>query len=149
MGVVQLCEGFVSAAERRNHIANIINQFLSHLKAHNLDPYGTPLIGTAGTMTTLAAIDLHMDIYTPEAINNHLLRAEKLDSMLAQLSSLSLVQREVVIGMETGRGDLIVPGLMIVLQIMKKLGQTEIKVADSGLLEGLLLEFCRNKRDFP
>jgi exopolyphosphatase/guanosine-5'-triphosphate,3'-diphosphate pyrophosphatase len=41
--------------------------------------------------------------------------------------------------MEVGRGDLVIPGLEIILSLMQKTQSDSLKVSDSGILEGLLL----------
>ena len=98
------------------------------------------LVGTAGTVTTLAAIDLEMRQYEREKINNHILSYDKLDQMLPVLAKLPLGEREKIPGMEEGRGDLIVPGLRTVLSLMTLFHKDSLVVSDAGLLEGILLD---------
>jgi exopolyphosphatase/guanosine-5'-triphosphate,3'-diphosphate pyrophosphatase len=59
--------------------------------------------------------------------------------LLFRLLALSPNEREVLPGMEEGRGDLIVPGLHIVLELMARLGKECLTVSDFGLLEGVVL----------
>ena len=75
----------------------------------------------------------------PERVNNHRLSLSRLQSIYAELTAMTMAQRERLTGMEPGRGDLILPGLDVLLRLLPKLQLTEIVVADAGLLEGLFL----------
>ena len=97
------------------------------------------LVGTAGTVTTLAAFDLAMTEYDWQRINNYLLSRSALLSQYKRLLPLSAAERELLPGIEMGRGDLIVHGADIVLTLMKLLDKDELRISDFGLLEGTLL----------
>jgi len=102
-----------------------------------LDPH---LVGTAGTMTTLAAIDLKLPAYDPQKINGWQISRPALEKIYLQLRSLPIRDRRMVPGLETGREDLIVAGAVVVLSILKVFHLEDLLVIDSGLLEGVLLE---------
>jgi len=97
------------------------------------------LVGTAGTVTTLAAFDLAMTKYDWQRINNYLLSRPALLSLYQRLLPLSAAERELLPGIEKGRGDLIVHGADIVLALMQLLDKDELRISDFGLLEGTLL----------
>ncbi|PKN13091.1 MAG: exopolyphosphatase [Deltaproteobacteria bacterium HGW-Deltaproteobacteria-4] len=97
------------------------------------------LVGTAGTVTTLAAFDLAMTEYDWQRINNYLLSRSALLSLYQRLLPLSAAERELLPGIEKGRGDLIVHGADIVLALMQLLDKDELRISDFGLLEGTLL----------
>lgn len=97
------------------------------------------LVGTAGTVTTLAAFDLAMTEYDWKRINNYVLSQSALLSLYKQLLPLSAAERELLPGVEKGRGDLIVYGADIVLALMKLFAKDALRVSDFGLLEGTLL----------
>lgn len=98
------------------------------------------LIGTAGTVTTLAAIDQQMERYDPLKINNHSLSRETIENIYHQLNCSSLAERRTIPGLEKGRETVIVPGAAIVLEIMEHFRFNQISVSDAGLLEGILLD---------
>lgn len=103
------------------------------------------LIGTAGTMTTLAALALRMQSYDRSLVNNHILERTWLRQTLLRFSNLSPAQREQLPGIEPGRGDLILPGLAIVLALLSAFEVDQVRVSDAGLLEGILLSGeCRS-----
>ena len=107
-----------------------------------LDQFDYQFIGTAGTVTTLAAIDLCLVDYDASKINNHKLSTSCLEGIKQQLELLSVSEREKLAGMEKGRGDLILHGLEIILSILSKRQASGLIVADAGLLEGAFLKLC-------
>lgn len=97
------------------------------------------LVGTAGTVTTLAAVHLGMVEYDWKRINNTILSGEDLRKLQDCLLPISAAEREAIPGMEPGRGDLICHGLEVVLRLLSLFNKQHLKVSDFGLLEGLLL----------
>ena len=101
---------------------------------------GAVLVGTAGTITTLAALAQGLEVYDRQRINNYTLTKEKVRSMYSYLAGLKLREREQVLSLEKGREDLIIPGSAIALETMEAFGFEELKVSDAGLLEGIILD---------
>lgn len=97
------------------------------------------LIGTAGTMTTLAAIDLRLAIYDPEQINNHLLSLLRIKEIFQDLISLPSSERIKTIGLEKGREDLILTGTIIAINLLEIFELAQLITMEAGLLEGILL----------
>jgi len=139
LGVVRLCEEFSSAAQRRQQIEITFKSFSESLQQIELAGKKYQLIGTAGTITTLAAIHLRLREYDANKINNHHLSSDWLSSLEAKLKLMTIPERENLIGMEPGRGDLILPGLEIILFLLNQLQLSTLWVSDSGLLEGVML----------
>ena len=139
LGVVRLCEECSSVSERQQQIDAVFDQFTESLLTLGLADRPYQLIGTAGTITTLAAIHLQLDEYDAALINNHELSSVWLEELQQMLQLLSVPEREALTGMEPGRGDLILPGLQILLTLSRLLQLSSLKVADSGLLEGVML----------
>ncbi len=107
-------------------------------------PEGALLVGTAGTITTLAALDQDLPAYDAGKINNYTLTRGAVERMYGRLSQLKLSEREQILSLEKGREDLIIPGSAIVLSVMDSFGLDTMKVSDAGLLEGLILKECPN-----
>ena len=103
---------------------------------------GARLVGTAGTVTTLGALDLALDTYDPTRVHGHRLRLQAVAALLARLGALTVDERAALPCLEPGRADLIVAGLAIVAETMAGLDSRELVVSDHGLREGLLLEAC-------
>lgn len=143
LGVVGLCENFGDPVTQQKYIHSILDRVAFDLTQSSvfdtaLNP-STVLVGTAGTVTTLAAIKLRMTDYDGMRVNNLNLSSAELDSLFHYLVPLTDSQREQVPGLEKGRGDLILPGIRIVLGILDHFEKKSLKVSDFGLLEGLLL----------
>lgn len=97
------------------------------------------LIGTGGTITTLASIDLSLDRYEPEVVHGHRLPLRRLEEIRDGLIAVPIMIRKAIKGLEPGRADLIIPGIILTIKIVKEFGLGEIIVSDYGLLEGLLI----------
>jgi exopolyphosphatase/guanosine-5'-triphosphate,3'-diphosphate pyrophosphatase len=108
-------------------------------RSAGLELAGITLTGTAGTATTLAALELQMTKYDWQRINNYVLPLPRLQYWQRYLAPMSPAAREALPGMEPGRGDLIPAGLEIILCLMRYIHADALTVSDSGLLEGLLL----------
>jgi exopolyphosphatase/guanosine-5'-triphosphate,3'-diphosphate pyrophosphatase len=144
LGVVRLAEEYSDHGQRQQAIDETLRDYCSSLKSQFLSSTPLELIGTAGTMTTLAAMDLALTRYDPAVINNHRLSVAWMIALYHQLEPLAPTDREQLAGMEQGRGDLIIPGLQLATAIATSLDVTHLKVADAGLLEGTFLAACRD-----
>ncbi|HEU4369725.1 MAG TPA: hypothetical protein VFV05_16005 [Methylomirabilota bacterium] len=97
------------------------------------------LVGTAGTATTLAALDLGLAAYDPARVQGHALGRAAVERQLARLGALSVGARGALPCLEPGRADLIVAGTAIVLATMDLAGAGVLIVSDWGLREGIVL----------
>src|SRR3990172_4947973 len=156
MGVVHLTEKYLKTdpptKEELGNMESEIEGIISDLRCKILDSgFLTPnsklqtlnstlFIGTAGTITTLAAIDQGLEKYEPDKINNYILKYAAIKKIYNHLTSLHLRQREEILSLEKGREDIIIPGAAIVLKTMEGFGFSIITVSDAGLLEGILLD---------
>jgi exopolyphosphatase/guanosine-5'-triphosphate,3'-diphosphate pyrophosphatase len=105
------------------------------------------LAGTAGTITTLAAMDLEMIDYDPGRINGHVLSLDALDDRIGMLARTTLSQRKGIPGLEAGREDIILAGAIIARELMQRAAKRELLVSDWGLREGIVLDrFARMMR---
>jgi exopolyphosphatase/guanosine-5'-triphosphate,3'-diphosphate pyrophosphatase len=148
LGVVELCEKHPQESQQHKRIFSTLDAVAEDMKqAGTLDTalhLKTVLVGTAGTVTTLAAMKMEMTVYDGLLVNNQVLNESELRILSQRLAPLSSDQREELPGVEKGRGDLIIPGLRIVLGILKHFDKKNMKVSDFGLLEGLLLDMAAN-----
>jgi exopolyphosphatase/guanosine-5'-triphosphate,3'-diphosphate pyrophosphatase len=107
------------------------------------------LVGTAGTVTTLAAIDLVMDKYDPARATGHRLKRATIEKLLARLTGLPKENRKLIAGLEPGREDIIISGAVLLGAIMDRSEAAEIIVCDYGLMEGNLLDYYEKRRFNP
>jgi len=96
------------------------------------------IIGLAGTITTLAAIDLNLREYNREKIHHHILSLGKIKQIYKNLCSLNLQERKKVTGLEPERADVIIGGAAVVLEIMELLEETSIVVSENDILDGII-----------
>ena len=147
LGVVRLTEGKGSIAAMSDKIRRELAVLLNDVKAAGLASLlpGATLVATAGTATTLAAIDLGLADYDYRKVNNHLLTQATISNIFQRLLPLSPAERvRQVIGLEEGREDLIIAGTLLTLMSMELFGITSLKVSDFGLLEGVLLDLANS-----
>jgi len=147
LGVVRLAEmEFGSSADE--FIGTMIKDLSGELASRQLLEKAccpqTTVIGTAGTITTLAALDLEMTNYDWRKVNNHRIQATRIDDYIYKLMPMSVLERERLPGMEEGRGDLILPGLAVLKKLLQTFVKPDLIVSDFGLLEGLLLQLNDN-----
>jgi exopolyphosphatase/guanosine-5'-triphosphate,3'-diphosphate pyrophosphatase len=100
-------------------------------------------VGTAGTVTTLAAIYLELEHYDPDRINGVVLERPWLMDLCTRLAGTPVAARRGIVGLEPGREDIILAGALVTLELMDIFRFSRVTVSDAGLLEGLFLELCR------
>lgn len=127
----------VDAVQRR--LKAILDAVVCHLQNRGRSLNRLRLVGTAGTVTTLAAMHLQMEHYEPRRVNGLTLSKSRLRGMMDQLQRLSPADRRNIKGLEAGREDIILGGAIILLEIINGLHRDHLTVIDAGLLEGLLL----------
>ena len=97
-------------------------------------------IAVAGTPTSLAAIEQRLDPYDPERVHGHSLDLGATQRMLSLLAAQPLAERRQVTGLDPDRAPVIVAGVVILVQVMRAFGLTEIEVSEHDILWGAALE---------
>ncbi len=136
VGCVRVTERFVASdppheAEldaARTHIRSL----LPRLEARSA-------IGVAGTVTTLATLDLGDREYDPERTHGHRLSLASVERRLERLASLTTARRELIPAIEPGRASVIVAGVVILRELMRTYGLDEIEVSERDVLHGAAL----------
>ena len=99
------------------------------------------LVGTAGAVTTLAAMHLRLTAYDPNKINNLVLTREQVAELAGRISRLPEAERARLPGIEPAKAGVMVAGSLIILTILEVFGQDFLVVVDAGLIEGVLASF--------
>lgn len=147
LGVVRLTEGFKSVPAMRERIHAVTSALVTDLLASGVSiPVDCIFVATAGTATTLAAIQMEMVEYDYRRVNNFLLQRTEITKLFQLLLPLQPLERLAIKGLEKGREDLILSGMLIIMNIMDSFGFSEMKVSDFGLLEGLALSAFETER---
>ena len=97
-------------------------------------------VGVAGTITTLAALDLGLDEYDPERVHGHRLSADGAERQLHRLAAMPLAERREVPALEPERAPVIVGGAVILREVLAQFGLDEIEASERDILHGIALE---------
>ncbi|HEC31275.1 MAG TPA: hypothetical protein ENI41_02165 [Deltaproteobacteria bacterium] len=150
LGVVKLTEKFLqndppgidACRELRKEVRNISAPIIEKIKLlpkqQNTALLPEIMIATAGTPTTLAAVYWELEKYEPEKITGTVLNIEWLEKLAIKLANMTLKERQSLRGLERGREDIILAGLLILIEIMISMNFSNVLVSDPGLLEGLI-----------
>jgi exopolyphosphatase/guanosine-5'-triphosphate,3'-diphosphate pyrophosphatase len=96
------------------------------------------LLGTSGTVTTLASLYLGLPSYDRRRVDGCIVPAEAMRQISATLSAQPIAQRAELACIGTERADLVVAGCAILEAILDHWPSPEIRVADRGIREGIL-----------
>jgi exopolyphosphatase/guanosine-5'-triphosphate,3'-diphosphate pyrophosphatase len=141
MGSVRLTEKHVrSDPAGAIEIAAVTDEIAQHLMNVPFPAGAITLIGTAGTVTTLAAMSLGLTNYDPARVHGHCLTQVALEQQLQRLRSSTQAERETMAGLDPKRADVVLAGACILQQIALAAHATEILVSDRGIRWGLLFE---------
>ena len=153
LGVVKLTEAHVKSdpptTAELGAIRDAVAARIAMVGARDLPALGQGeiLVGSAGTVTTLAAIDLSLEPYDPVRVTGHHLSRVRVAELLERLARLPGRERRQVPGLEPGRADVIVAGTIVCLGIMDGLKFPDLTVSDGGLREGILLDLLASVRN--
>jgi exopolyphosphatase / guanosine-5'-triphosphate,3'-diphosphate pyrophosphatase len=142
IGCVNLSEKYIDSdvpdAGRLNkmhyYVRGKVNGTISKIKNFKIGA----VIGVAGTITTLAAIDLELDKYNSEMIHGHVLSLKRIDEIYKFLCGLNLEDRKKVAGVDAGRADVIIGGVSIIIEVLELLGYKYINVSEKDILDGII-----------
>ncbi|OSS42344.1 Exopolyphosphatase [Desulfurella amilsii] len=145
LGVVKLLEQFCPTdppTKENLRLAGL--EFKSKLLQNPIDFEFDYLIGNAGTVTSLCAMDLNLKKYDYDKCENYRLCKNNVERLLEEMISMdgiSRLKRYPVL--EEGREDVIVVGAKVVLTIMEIFNKDCVYTTNGSLLEGLIVEhFC-------
>jgi exopolyphosphatase / guanosine-5'-triphosphate,3'-diphosphate pyrophosphatase len=96
-------------------------------------------VGVAGTVTTIAALDLGLDSYDPVRVHGHRVAVSSVEWELARLAALRVAERRAVPGLEPDRAPVIVAGTVILWQVLRAYGLEEIEASERDSLHGAAL----------
>lgn len=96
-------------------------------------------IGVAGTVTSLAALDLGLAEYEGDRVHGHVLSARSVDEQLERLASLPLAARREIPTLEPERAPVIVAGVVIVREVLRHFGLDALEASEHDILTGAAL----------
>ncbi len=148
LGVVTLSEKFggkhVTPAVFEDmviDVAQMLEQFEGrHALASSVGGKRFHLLGTSGTVTTLAGVHLNLKRYDRRRVDGAWLSNDEVDAMIKRILHMSFDDRVNNPCIGADRADLVLAGCAILEAIRRRWPSPRLRVADRGLREGLLTE---------
>ncbi|WP_407160084.1 Ppx/GppA phosphatase family protein [Bradyrhizobium sp. STM 3557] len=147
LGVVTLAERFGGRDVTPDIYARMIDAVMEHVAPfaaeHGGDLDGMHLLGTSGTVTTLAGIHLNLARYDRRRVDGIWIDDAEITKTVARLLAMSYQERAENNCISIDRADLVLAGCAILDAIRKAFPLPRLRVADRGLREGMLVEMMR------
>jgi len=151
LGVVTLAEQVGEALHNPAGYAVTVAQIATRLAAFETEHCITPrllmgqvqMLGTSGTVTTLAALHLNLDRYDRAAVDGLDLHLADIAAITTMLLGMSAAERVAHPCIGTERADLVIAGCAILEAMCRLWPLSSLRVADRGVREGILLSMMR------
>ncbi len=147
VGVVTLAERYGGTVVSRQsydamteEVAGFVQGF-AHAHACDLD--GFHMLGTSGTVTTIAGVFLKLRRYDRRRVDGCWLSHEQISGVVEELMAMSFDERAANPCIGAQRADLVLAGCAILDAIRRAFPCPRLRVADRGLREGMLVEMMR------
>ena len=153
MGVVRLTERVLQSDPPRateiQQAETLIRALTQGARRELGDLTDLMLVGTAGTITSLAAVAQELPVYDPARIQNYVLELPVIRRIERDVFGKTQSQRVGMPGLEAGREGVIAAGVLILRCIMEELNAARCVVSEYGLREGVLVNLTRSCRAHP
>jgi exopolyphosphatase/guanosine-5'-triphosphate,3'-diphosphate pyrophosphatase len=124
------------------YIRIMLERGVEELKAHLEIGEQPRLIGTSGTIESLATIHAREKLgIVPNPLTGYQLSRKDLKEMVGRLASMSNAERAAIPGMSDRRSEIIVAGALILLEAMTLLGAEAVIVGERALREGVIVDW--------
>jgi exopolyphosphatase/guanosine-5'-triphosphate,3'-diphosphate pyrophosphatase len=142
VGCVRLTEQFLHSdppsAEELSVAVSVVRDHLTDVdRAVTGAAHAKTLIGTAGTVWTMGAIELGVDASESERIHHFRLSRVAAEEIFRTLATEPISRRKHNPGLEPGRVDVIVGGVIVVVSVMRHWGFDEMLISEADILDGL------------
>ena len=142
MGSVRFMEQFfINDPPKPEELSGAIQVARLHLddidRDHAIMGTAKSVVGVAGTITTIAAVEIGLEPYDPQIIDGFVLSRRAAEDVFRTLATESLEIRKYNPGLEAARADVIVAGCCILVAVMRHWELEECLVRESDLLDGL------------
>jgi exopolyphosphatase/guanosine-5'-triphosphate,3'-diphosphate pyrophosphatase len=147
LGVVTLAEHFGGKDVTPQSYAKMVQEVAKHVAPfaaeHGGDLRDMHLLGTSGTVTTLAGVHLNLARYDRRRIDGVWMNSADITATIARLLGMSYQERADNNCISIERADLVLAGCAILDAIRNAFPLPRLRVADRGLREGMLVEMMR------
>jgi exopolyphosphatase/guanosine-5'-triphosphate,3'-diphosphate pyrophosphatase len=134
---VSLDVGSVRLTEQFGEDIDAIAAYVHPLLPADLTP--ARAVGVAGTITSLAALDLALPAYDRDQVHGHVLTLRAVEEQLARLAALPLDERRKLPALDPERAPVIVAGAVIVREVLRRYGLDALTTSEHDLLHGAAL----------
>ncbi len=141
IGCVRLTEKFLHhAPPREDEIAAMLKHIDGAIGQYPVfDPAATHFVGVAGTVTTLAAVELGLAAYDGEKISGFRLTGEMIQQRFEEFRGMTREALQDAMHIDPGRADIILVGIGILKRLTEKRNIPAITVSERGLRYGLAI----------
>jgi exopolyphosphatase/guanosine-5'-triphosphate,3'-diphosphate pyrophosphatase len=147
LGVVTLAELFggrdVSAESYVQMVREVAQHVAPFAAEHGADLHDMHMLGTSGTVTTLAGVPLNLPRYDRRRIDGVWMNSSDVTTVIQRLRDMSYQERANNNCISVERADLVLAGCAILDAIRDAFPLPRLRVADRGLREGMLVEMMR------
>ena len=147
LGVVTLAEHFGGKNVTQEIYGRMVEEVARHVAPfaaeHGDDIADMHLLGTSGTVTTLAGIHLNLARYDRRRVDGIWMDNDDISATVARLLGMSYEERANNNCISVDRADLVLAGCAILEAIRRAFPLPRLRVADRGLREGMLVEMMR------
>ena len=146
MGSVRFSERFLkSSPPKKEEIKQVRKEILKLLRGMERRENKVEIVGVAGTVTSIAAIELKLNEYDSEKVNGYRLSRTTIESYIDEFSRLEAnkIEQKYPLFLK-GRGDVILGGLLILDQLLGWHGSEYCTVSAGGIRHGVLIEGIGN-----
>jgi exopolyphosphatase/guanosine-5'-triphosphate,3'-diphosphate pyrophosphatase len=131
----EVAERLAAYSRMRERVRHAFRRFAELLPK---DKENIRLLGTSGTVTTLASVHLALPSYDRKAVDGLMMPSESMRAISSMMSRMSLAERAELPCIGLDRADLVVAGCAILDAIMDIWPAKTLGVADRGIREGIL-----------
>ncbi len=154
VGVVTIAEKFGGehvSPEKFEEMVDYVTQQFRHFRGRDklkqmIKDHPVHLIGTSGTVTTLAGLHLGLERYERAKVDGLWMHAEQLTDTMRVLLAMPYERRVANPCIGKDRADLVIPGCAIFEAIRREWPTKRVRVADRGLREGMLISLMEADR---
>jgi len=140
IGAVRLTERHCKSDPATREQIAALDADIDHYLARIALPTGVPLIGTAGTATTMAAAQLALTTYDPDKVTGLRMEPRTVDALRARLLAATVAEKKAMPGVEPQRADVIGAGVAIYARAMHRMQAPVMITCDRGIRWGLVYE---------
>ena len=146
LGSVTISEKFLKKDIPEAGEISLMNDFIREVLKKELgdaESYkDAPVIGVAGTVSTIGSIFMEMETYDRDKLNGLFLSVRDIEKIFRRLTGLALVERKKIKGLQPERADIIIGGTAILLVLLDYIKAESMLVSEHDILDGIIYSSC-------